>query len=201
MELFGPGVFSVNDDHLPISLAFIHHAQHSKNLHRPDLSCADLAQTNLTDIEGVVVSSDSNIRVDEVGILPGAGEAAVVEVDVALLERSQLTLLLVLLDRVERLLRCELKLLPRPLGNLAHEVESSSGLRRDRISLEQRQIMPQGSVLTLHHVLGVVTSVCRVFRSMHLRVEVLMGENSPQTLSASSQHQQVPLAARLCLHT
>ena len=79
---------------------------------------------------------------DEVGVLPGAGEASVVEVDVSLLERPQLTFLFILLDGVERLLGRELELFARPLGDLAHEVEGACGFACLQIALEEGQVVP-----------------------------------------------------------
>ena len=47
---------------------------------------------------------------DKVGVLPGAREAAVVEVNIAFLENSELPLLLILFDWIERLFGSNFKL-------------------------------------------------------------------------------------------
>ena len=46
----------------------------------------------------------ANFRVHELRVLPSAGKAAVVEIDVSLLEGAQLALFFILFDRVQRLL-------------------------------------------------------------------------------------------------
>ena len=104
LELLGPGVVAVDGYHLPISLAFVNHAQDPEHLDWPHFARLNLAQADFADVERVVVAAHADVRVHEGGVLPGARKAAVVEIDVALLEGAQLALLLVLLDWVERLL-------------------------------------------------------------------------------------------------
>lgn len=68
-------------------LATLMHATNFEGAYR---ACGNLPQANLANVEWIVVTADTNIRVDEVGILPCAWETTIIEVDVTLLESAKL---------------------------------------------------------------------------------------------------------------
>mmetsp|Transcript_11452 Transcript_11452/g.42747 ORF Transcript_11452/g.42747 Transcript_11452/m.42747 type:complete len:344 (+) Transcript_11452:355-1386(+) len=144
VQLLRPAVRDIDDDDLPVGFAVVDHAETSQDLHLADRPRGDDAQPDFADVQRVVVAADAGVRVDVVGVLPGAGEAAVVEEDISLLELAEDALLHVLLDGVLRLVGGDLKLLAAVLRNLAHEVERSRGAVVHFVAVEQRHVVPEG---------------------------------------------------------
>mmetsp|Transcript_16300 Transcript_16300/g.27619 ORF Transcript_16300/g.27619 Transcript_16300/m.27619 type:complete len:243 (+) Transcript_16300:393-1121(+) len=138
-----PFVIGVNDNDLPITLAFINHAQNSKNLDGTNTSWLNNTGSNFADIEWVVVTSGTfSIGMDKGGVLPRLGEAAIVEEDVSLLELTQLTLLGILFDGVPNLTGGNLVLFSAEFGDFADKVEEGCFLFGLGVNVGEVNVMP-----------------------------------------------------------
>ncbi len=119
--------------HLPVQLAVVDHGEHAQRLDLDDGAHGQRPRSDLNDVDRVVVPEALQLRVLQVGILPGLGEAAVVPEDRAVVI-PQLALLDVLRDGVVRFLRRDLHLRLGHLGNLDDGVvvpaPSGGGRRR-----------------------------------------------------------------------
>ena len=82
-----PLVFGIDSNNLPISFAFINHAEDTENFDGTDFSCFDNPCANLTDVNGIIVSPASfGVRVDVGGIFPSTWKTSVVEKDISFFE-------------------------------------------------------------------------------------------------------------------
>lgn len=104
----GQRVVDVDDDDLPVGLALVEEGHDTEDLDLLDLTGLGDELADLADIERVVVTVLLGLGVGDVGVLPGLGEGTVVPevtlVGEAVADETQLALLGVLLDGVERLL-------------------------------------------------------------------------------------------------
>mmetsp|Transcript_7301 Transcript_7301/g.16150 ORF Transcript_7301/g.16150 Transcript_7301/m.16150 type:complete len:242 (-) Transcript_7301:160-885(-) len=141
-----PLVFGIDSNNLPISFAFINHAEDTENFDGTDFSCFDNPCANLTDVNGIIVSPASfGVRVDVGGIFPSTWKTSVVEKDISFLELTQNTLLLVLLDEVANFISGNLELFSRELWNLTNKVQIRRRPISSRINMHKSHIMPEGN--------------------------------------------------------
>jgi hypothetical protein len=101
-------VVDVDDNDLPVGLAFVEECHHTENLDLLDFTRLGDELADLADVQRVVVTSLLGLGVDNVGVFPGLREGTVVPevtlVREAVADESQLALLGVLLDGVELLI-------------------------------------------------------------------------------------------------
>lgn len=67
----GQGVVDINDNDLPVGLAFIQQGHDTKNLDLLDLADSGNLLANLDNINRIVVTTGLSLRVGSVGIFPG----------------------------------------------------------------------------------------------------------------------------------
>mmetsp|Transcript_92406 Transcript_92406/g.199794 ORF Transcript_92406/g.199794 Transcript_92406/m.199794 type:complete len:411 (-) Transcript_92406:25-1257(-) len=166
VELGRPAVLGVDDDQLPVGLVLVDHADHAEHLGLADLAGREHAHADLAGVERVAVAGEAHVRVDVLGVLPGARQAAVVEPDVALAVLAELAVLGVLLDGVSHALRVDLELLTRGLGDLADEVAVVVDGLVLVVDGEERDVVPEGHLLAA--VLGGLHLVVQAAAALHL---------------------------------
>lgn len=129
VELAGKWVVDINDNDLPVSLLLVEKGHDTEDLDLLDLAWVADKLTNLADIKWIVITLGLGLWVDNVWVLPGLWEAAVVpEVSLvweAVADEAELALLDILLDGVEGLLLGDLKLAIGPSWDLNDHVQDS----------------------------------------------------------------------------
>ena len=115
IQTWGQRIVDIDDNDLPVGLAFVEQRHDAENLDLLDLAWFGDQLTDLADIEGVVVTFLLGLGMRDIGILPGLREGAVIPevalVGEAVSNESKLALLGVLFDRVKLLVFGDLKAL------------------------------------------------------------------------------------------
>mmetsp|Transcript_8454 Transcript_8454/g.12472 ORF Transcript_8454/g.12472 Transcript_8454/m.12472 type:complete len:250 (-) Transcript_8454:114-863(-) len=167
IEERGPLVLGIDCDDLPVCLSLIDHTENSKNLHRSDVPRCNNFKPNVAYIQWIVVSSAPlGIRVDEGRILPCAWQASIVEENISLLEFTEDSLLLILLDGISNLISCNLILLPRKLGDLAYKIKVRCWLVGGRVNMDQCNIMPKRNLLLSSNLVNAPHTVSKTLPLM-----------------------------------
>ncbi|GMT25233.1 hypothetical protein PFISCL1PPCAC_16530, partial [Pristionchus fissidentatus] len=145
VDVLGERVGDVNGHQLPVRFSIVNESQTTDNFHLEYGSSLVDGGSNLDDINGVVVSLGARLGVSVLVVLPRLGECSIVpDVSVVgedVVDESGHTLLLVLLDGRQRLLRSHLHLGVAPSRNLNNHVEDLGGL----IGVEG-DVVPRGDV-------------------------------------------------------
>ena len=164
VELAGKWVVDIDDNDLPVGLLLIKKGHDAEDLDLLNLAWVADKLTNLADIKWIVITLGLGLWVDDVWVLPGLWEAAVVpEVSLvweAVADEAELALLDILLDWVEGLLLGDLcgRLSASVLGC---QIKSSAGLLRQRRGESSNSWYKLTSSLPLVH-LGISTTMFKI---------------------------------------
>mmetsp|Transcript_47629 Transcript_47629/g.101966 ORF Transcript_47629/g.101966 Transcript_47629/m.101966 type:complete len:507 (+) Transcript_47629:191-1711(+) len=151
LDVGGPVVIQGDGQDLPIGLVGIDHGDQTDDLDTSDGASWSLTSSELNDIDGIVVARAASFLADHLGVLPGLGEAAIIEEHVTPLVLAENTVLHILLDGVQVLTGGNLELLSGPLGDLADEVERSIGVL-------EGNVVPRGKVASVLSEVNTVSS-------------------------------------------
>jgi hypothetical protein len=141
-------IVNVDDENLPIGLAFVEKGHDAQDFDLLDLADIAYLFSDFTDVERVVVAFCFCFGMNLVGVFPSLGESTVVP-DVAMVgeaipDVSQFTLFDILLDRIKRLLFGDLHLGVCPARDLDDHVEDAIVL-----VCEERDVVEGGDNLAV----------------------------------------------------
>jgi hypothetical protein len=136
-------VLDIDDDDLPVSLAFVEERHDPEDLNLLDLSNVTDLLANLADIQRVVVAVGLGLSMLLVRVFPRLGESTIIPdvpvVGEAVAHEAQAALFDILLDGIEGLLLGNFHLGIRPAGNFDNHVENPIGLIGEERDIVERR--------------------------------------------------------------